>query len=134
MSGAAAVCTSAGSPQDRRAGAGFASGSALATDGSAAPHAAAGEFRAGAVYLATARSPAGRFPAGLAGQIRTDRGGWPLGCRAGFRPAAAGAGAPVFARRMMTAGTAAAASARAVTTRPRCTAPVQAPGTPRRMA
>ena len=106
MSGAAAVCTSAGSPQDRRARAGFASGSALATDGNAAPHAAAGEFRAGAVYLVTARSPAGRFPAGLAGQIRTDRGGWPLGCCAGFRSAAAGAGAPVFARRMMTAGTA----------------------------
>jgi len=58
----------AGSPQDRRAGAGFASGSALATDGSAAPYAAAWEFRAGAVYLATARSPAGRFPAGLAGR------------------------------------------------------------------
>lgn len=68
MSGAAAVCTSAGSPQDRRARAGFASGSALATDGNAAPHAAAGEFRAGAVYLVTARSPAGRFPAGLAGE------------------------------------------------------------------
>jgi len=131
MSGAAAVCTSAGSPQDRRAGAGFASGSALATDGSAAPYAAPGKFRAGAVYLATARSLADRFPAG---QIRTDRSGWPLGCRAGFQPAAAGAGAPVFARRTMTASTAAAASAHAETTRPRCTAPVQAPGTPRRMA
>jgi len=56
LSGTAAVCTSAGSPQDRRARAGFASGSALGTDGNAAPH-AAGEFRAGAVYLVTARSP-----------------------------------------------------------------------------
>jgi hypothetical protein len=78
MSGAAAVCTSAGSPQDRRAGAGFASGSALATDGSAAPYAAGGAASGG---------PGVQAASGMTGSHDLRSGG--QGERAGMRPRSA---------------------------------------------